>query len=214
MLNPSILIRDRAFLDIHSESGLEIFLSFPSLWTMSILRCAQVSRVPCTSLNGLHVSVSVPWARQGASVPLRIRRQSLDNKITYGGAHELKVRHHQTQFTKHLTALANIWMVEGRNTRWSKRLANASYWDNHMWHFPVSQILLETLSGKCKELCLLRRRWMRGLGQGWFQDSEECQLCRRAAGRGGRIDLRAPEQVLPSWPWPCCACPGAWRGGR
>ena len=95
-------------------------------------------------------------------------------------------------------------------------LANASYWDNsyHMEHFPLSQILLETLSGKCKELCLLRRRWMRGLGQGWFQDSEECQLCRRAAGRGGRIDLRAPEQVLPSWPWPCCACPGAWRGGR
>ena len=93
-------------------------------------------------------------------------------------------------------------------------LANASYWDNHMGHFPVSQILLETLSGKCKELCLLRRRWMRGLGQGWFQDSEECQRSRRAAGRGGRIDLRAPEQVLPSWPWPCCACPGAWRGGR
>ena len=80
----------------------------------------------------------------------------------------------------------------------------------HMGHFPESLYL----SGKCKELCLLRRRCMRGLGQGWFQDSKECQLCRRAAGRGGRIDLRAPEQVLPSWPWPCSACPAAWRGGR
>ena len=91
-------------------------------------------------------------------------------------------------------------------------LANASYWDNSE---PYGALPWRSdLSGKCKALCLLRRRWMRGLGQGWFQDSEECQLCRRAAGRGGRIDLRAPEQVLPSWPWPCSACPGAWRGGR
>ena len=91
-------------------------------------------------------------------------------------------------------------------------LANASYWDNSE---PYGALPWRSdLSGKCKALCLLRRRWMRGLGQGWFQDSEECQLCRRAAGRGGRIDLRAPEQVLPSWPWPCSACPAAWRGGR